>query len=443
MKRLFILLFLFTINLYAQGEISIVAVGEAELEKDTIAFTSPIYEGSFEGPEKEPLETVIAQIRNDFAFYKHKYNVLISAKLSLEEHRKKSHQIVIGTSFTKREGQTFLKVQGLTTINDKKFIDEEFNVNMANLVGFAHHAADQIYFALTGKRSIFKGKIVFVSDVTSTKKEIKKELYIMDFDGKRIQRLTHRDGIVMSPAFAHDNTKILYTSIEDRFTRSSQNKVQKVKNVNLYMYDLINKNSTPISSRVGINSGAIFSNVNDSIYLTLTHTGNADIFEMNLTTKSIRPVTTHFADDVDPAINGDGTLMTFLSGRSGAAMIYTADPREPEKSVKRISYVGRFNAAPRFSPDGKEIVFSSWVDNRFDIYRIGAQGNNLVRLTKDFGSNEEPNYSPDGEFIIFTSQRVLSRDKAIQDIYIMTREGEIIGRLTSGFGNCFSPKFSK
>ena len=163
---------------------------------------------------------------------------------------------------------------------------------------------------------------------------------------------------------------------------------------------------------------------------------------MNLKTGKKHRITTHFLDDVDPHINEDGSMMTFLSGRSGKAMIYTMDPSKAEKDVKRISYVGRFNAAPRFSPDGKEIVFSSWVDNRFDIYKIDSTGNNLVRLTKDFGSNEEPWFSPDGQFIVFTSQRVISSKKAEQDIYIMNRDGEIIKKLTNNYGKTFTPRWS-
>ena len=124
-------------------------------------------------------------------------------------------------------------------------------------------------------------------------------------------------------------------------------------------------------------------------------------------------------------------------------MIYLADTDGREKNVKRIGYVGQYNATPRFSPDGSEIVFSSWVDNRFDLYRIDSKGTELVRLTKNFGSNESPTYSNDGQFIAFSSQRVLSRKQAVQNIYIMDREGEIIGPVTENFGDCLSPRWSK
>ncbi len=200
-----------------------------------------------------------------------------------------------------------------------------------------------------------------------------------------------------------------------------------------------------VSSRKGINSGAVFMPDGKHIALTLSHQGNAELYALNTETGATRRITKHFAPDVDPSINVTGTKMAFLSGRSGSGkpMIYVADPRSQEKDVKRISYVGKYNATPRFSPDGSQIAFASWLDNRFDIFRVDENGDNLYRLTKDFGSNEDPTYSNDGQFIAFSSQRVLSRTKAVQNIYIMTADGEILGQVTENFGNCSTPRWSK
>jgi TolB protein len=257
----------------------------------------------------------------------------------------------------------------------------------------------------------------------------------MDFDGRNVERQYLFKGNVISPAISPDKEKVIYSYV-------SNTKIKKRRNINLFVMDLKTRRSKLISNRSGLNSGAAFTSDGKEILLTLSHTGNADIYRMNLGSNKVRRLTTHYSDDVDPSLNADGSLMSFLSGRSGRAHIYTMDPSAPEKNVKRISFVGRFNATPRFSPDGREIVFSSWVDNRFDIYRIGSNGNNLVRLTKNFGSNEEPMFSKDGEFIIFTSQRVLSAKKAIQDIYVMNKDGEILGQLTKNFGNVSAPRWS-
>ena len=163
---------------------------------------------------------------------------------------------------------------------------------------------------------------------------------------------------------------------------------------------------------------------------------------MNLETKRITPLTRNWALDVDPSVSTHTGTVAFLSGRSGEAHIYTLDPSGVEKNVQRISFVGRFNATPRFSPNGQELAFASWIDRRFDIVRIAIDGKNLVRLTKDFGSNEDPTYSNDGQFMAFSSKRVISRRKAVHNIYVMTRDGDILGPVTTKFGNCTTPRWT-
>ena len=111
---------------------------------------------------------------------------------------------------------------------------------------------------------------------------------------------------------------------------------------------------------------------------------------MSLSDKRLFPLTRHFASDVDPSVSPDGKMVTFLSTRAGKPMIYTLSTEKTEYKVKRVSFVGDYNATPRFSPDGSEIVFSSWLDNKFDLFKLSSSGTNLVRLTKDHGSNEVP-----------------------------------------------------
>jgi TolB protein len=327
--------------------------------------------------------------------------------------------------------KALIKLFDLRT-SEKKF-ERDFNLDDSSSRAAIHAVSDQVYEKITGKKSFFLSRIVFISDYGSNPpRKIVKELYVMDFDGFNSQRLTSHGGIVISPAVSYDNKKVLYSLIENG---------TKNKNINLYEIDIASKKSRPLSSRAGINSGAIYTPDGRSIILTLSHEGNAEIYQMDLASGSLRNITKHSAEDVDPSINRDGSLLTFLSSRAGRAMIYTLDPRGLEKDVKRVSFVGQFNASPRFAPDGSEIVFASWVDNGFDLYRLSADSQSLVRLSKDFGSNEEPTYSPDGEFIVFTSRRVLNRKTAEQKLYIMNREGQILGPLTQNIGQCFSPKF--
>ncbi len=421
-----ILSLIFCFSLFSQESVTIVAVGDAEQDKDTIVFES-VKNG---GTKTKELNEIVSNIKKDFLFYRHLFEI----------QGKKNSSTLYNISFSYDESDLTVIVKSLK--EKKTLLNSDFRVLFNNKRTFSHDVANKIYKSIKGVDSIFRTKILFASDRTGTRNDQQKELYIMDFDGQRRQRVTYEKSMIISPIISQDNTKVLFTSIESKWEKSNNGRVHKIKNPNLYSYDLRTRKKTLISDKKGINSGAIFTEDGKSIYLTLSNGKNSDIYEMNLKTKSTRRVTTNYSDDVDPHINKDGSLLTFLSGRSGRAMIYTLDPRGREKNVKRISYVGKFNSAPRFSPDGKQIVFSSWVDNRFDIYKIDSNGQNLTRLTKNFGSNEEPWFSPDGQFIVFTSQRVLSRTKATQDVYIMNIEGEIVAKITNNYGKCYTPRWS-
>lgn len=443
MKLLLALAFLVQFSAFAQD--AVIAVGQAEQDKDKLVIDDSETR-SLSSTQKKLADEAIELLRNDFVFYKHMFNAVdYSGKgqnsyssPQLEKWTEAGVSYFIASSVSGSGSDISFAVKVWSVTAKKNVLSQSFPISQSGLRSQGHRMADAIYRSITGKSSIFNSKIVFVSDRTTKNKDVEKELYIMDFDGRRVEKLTNYNSVVIGPSVSPDNSKVMFSLIATH-RDVSRGKVRMVKNIDLMTYDLASKKVQTISSKPGINSGAIWSADGKSVYLTLTYGGNADIYEMNLASQRLRKVTSNYAEDVDPSVTTDGSLMTFLSSRAGRAHIYTMDPRETEKGVKRISFVGQFNATPRFSPEGKEIVFTSWVDNGFDLYRIDSTGNNLSRLTKDFGSNEDPVFSPDGEFIVFTSKRVISRSKAVQDVYIMNREGEVLGQLTQDFGRCFSP----
>lgn len=450
MKKYFLLCLTFTYlvssNLFAQekeqvqeSNLTVVAVGEATLEKDKMIFQDPYFQSSVSSGQKAAANEFVALLRNDFSFYQKKF-FLVEAGANNTSTRPSTNYDYWGTKGVRFLGTVQVEKGGdgiklnvtVEDIKQKKLIyTSATSTSITNLRKTGHEIANNIYKQIVGKESIFKSKIIFVSDRNSKGSKTVKEVYLMDFDGKNVTQLTTHGGIAISPALSHDGSKLVYSLISNNNGKRSNQ---------LYLMNLASKEAHVISQKEGINSGAIFL-PDGNLALTLTFTGNAEIYEMNIEGKTLRKMTNHFSSDVDPSITFDGKLMSFLSDRSGRAMIYTMDPNGTEKDVKRISFVGQFNATPRFSPDGKEIVFSSWLDRSFDLFRIGSDGTNLIRLTKEFGSNEEPSYSNDGEFIAFTSERVLSRTRADKNIYIMDRDGEILGPITQGFGNCISPRW--
>ena len=429
---LLILTFTFCLNSFTQEGYSVVSVGKAELEKTKLLIESY----SLSKSKNDNFKVFVEKLDKNLNFYRRKFKIEKNTNISNKEESVDYTKLEkSGVSFLIRaiENNNQIKMEVYDIKNKNKISEESRSLLQKSLNQDANASADIIYQSITGKKSIFNSKVIFVSDIFTKGKRKIKELFIADFDGENRRQLTFHRGTIISPAISHDGKRVLYSLITQKTLR---------RNVNLFLLDLEKNKSEIVSSFPGLNTGAVFLNDGANIALTLSHQGNAEIYSMNLKTKKLRRITKNYSPDVDPSVNKKGDLMTFLSGRSGKAMIYTADPRSLEKNVKRISFIGDFNATPRFSPDGTQIAFSSWVDNRFDIYRIDSNGHNLVRLTKNFGSNEDPTYSGDGEFIAFSSQRIISRKKAVQNVYIMDKNGEIISQITKDFGSCTTPRWS-
>ncbi len=436
-KIVSLLLLLLATNIFANDELTIVAVGEAQVVKDKVLLEAASFSDDSLTRDKLIYDTHLKVIENDLNFYQELFDIMMrnessTGSVSFNKYTSTGVNYLVRSGLVKEANQTALNLSVFNIAKQEEIFSKSYPFSKER--AFAHQIANGIYQAIVGKPSIFNDKVVFVSNKNSKKGN--KELFIMDFDGANRKQLTFHGGVVLSPAVSHNGKKILYSLIDE--TRGRK------KNVSLRIYDLETKKSRVVSSRPGINSGAIFSETSDEIILTLSSVhGNAELYRMNLNSKKIERLTRSLTPDVDPSLNMDGSILTFLSGRPGSPMIYLMDPSGLEKNVKRIGFVGKFNGTPRFSPDGREIAFSAWLDNRFDLFRLNSDGTGLGRLTKDFGSNEEPDYSKDGQFIVFTSQRVISQRQADQNLYIMDREGKILGPITKDFGNCKSPRWLK
>jgi TolB protein len=71
--------------------------------------------------------------------------------------------------------------------------------------------------------------------------------------------------------------------------------------------------------------------------------------------------------------------------------------------MKNVTNHPGFDGWPRWSPDGKRIVFASNRDNGkdYEIYFMNADGSSPQQLTEIHGRNTSPKWSADGKRISF------------------------------------------
>ncbi|MCI0389689.1 MAG: winged helix-turn-helix domain-containing protein [Acidobacteria bacterium] len=113
--------------------------------------------------------------------------------------------------------------------------------------------------------------------------------------------------------------------------------------------------------------------------------------------------------DHGPDYSPDGRKIVFASGRSGSNGIWVC---ESDGSKPRLLHAcGPYvTGTPRWSPDGRWIVFDSrscatGADGNPDIYLISADGGQPRRLTTDLAEDVVPSWSRDGRWIYFGSTR--------------------------------------
>src|SRR5262249_47982054 len=82
--------------------------------------------------------------------------------------------------------------------------------------------------------------------------------------------------------------------------------------------------------------------------------------------------------------------------------ICDSDGRRP---VLLSSFDRGRTGSPRWSPDGRWIVFDGRVEGNVDIYVVSADGGKPRRLTTDPSVEFVPSFSRDGQWIYFCSNR--------------------------------------
>ncbi|MEI6758565.1 MAG: Tol-Pal system beta propeller repeat protein TolB [Chlorobium sp.] len=325
-------------------------------------------------------------------------------------------EVYAGGVVSKKSGKVTLDMEVYETSEAKSIFRKTYTGGEGQLRLMGHAFCADLVELLTGKKSVFGSKIVFVSSKTGFK-----EIYQCDFDGQGVEQLTNSHSISLTPALSPDGNYLAYTD----FTSGRPA---------LYIRKMSDKKSVMVSkSGVSIDPG--WRN-NSEVATILSYEGDQEIYLVKLDGSVLRRVTNSNGIDVSPSFSPDGSKMAFVSARNGQPQIFIEDLQTGE--TKRLTFSGRYNTQPSWSPAGDKIAYSTWENGgEINIFTINADGSGLMQLTGKSGENESPSWSPDSEMIVFSS----SRDGK-KMLYVMSSTGENQRRLLQIEGEQMQPSWS-
>lgn len=234
--------------------------------------------------------------------------------------------------------------------------------------------------------------------------------------------LTSGPGYDYQPDWSPDGSAIVYV----KYDRDA---------LELWLLDLSTGRARALTSGGAVNVEPRFSPDGRRIaYVSTAYHGHFHVFVLELATgvttrftgetKSDLPryYYSAFDHELSPVWSPDGRELVFVSNRghiqgSGGLWRMKAEPGA-DAEAREIHYEEtNWKARPDFSPDGKRLVYASYLGrNWHQLWVMPSEGGDVVPLTYGDYDNVAPRWSPDGSRIGFVSNRAGTTELWIQEV---------------------------
>ena len=141
-----------------------------------------------------------------------------------------------------------------------------------------------------------------------------------------------------------------------------------------------------------------------------------DLYVMKTDGTGVTRITDQFGYDGGPFFSPDGTRICWrrFSEDGATAEIYTANIDGSD--VKRLTSIGAMSWAPYYHPSGDYLIFGTNINGfaNFELYMVDANGSRTpTRVTTTDGFDSLPVFTPDGKDLSWTSNRTANKKSQI------------------------------
>ncbi|MDA8429615.1 MAG: Tol-Pal system beta propeller repeat protein TolB [Geobacteraceae bacterium] len=163
--------------------------------------------------------------------------------------------------------------------------------------------------------------------------------------------------------------------------------------------------------------------------------GNKEIVIMDWDGHNLMQLTRNGSINLNPDFSPDGREIIFTSYKRGNPDLFK---RALYNTIEvPISHRKGLNITGAWSPDGSKIALALSKDGNSEIYTIARDGSHPVRLTINPAIEVSPVWSPDGSQIAFVSDRL-----GKPQIFVMNADGGSVRRLTTSGAYNVNPRWS-
>ncbi len=149
----------------------------------------------------------------------------------------------------------------------------------------------------------------------------------------------------------------------------------------------------------------------------------SDIYFINYDGSELKSTTDHKSVLLAPRWSPDGTLLAFTSFKQGRPEVYIRHLKAGTE--RKVASFEGLNLCGAFSPNGKKILLTLSKDGNSEIYAMDVDSLKVKRLTHNYSIDVSPAWSPDGKKIVFVSNR-----SGCPQIYTMDTDGNNVKRIT-------------